>query len=311
VLALRPRLSDTAHLTEFWNSGRHAPGEQHMINIVLANPTQELQVLSAPTRDSHGQVTGRLWMVSDVTREREVDRLKSEFVSIVSHELRTPLTSILGYTELILARKFTPNEQREFIETIYTQAAHLSKLVDDLLDTSRIESGRMKLNCWMVTLRQVISELANQLAHLEHHRLLIRMVDQLPPVYVDRDKVKQILLNLITNAIKYSPHGGEIELTVQEDGELPDDHPPGRWLIISVRDQGIGIAPEDLERIWERFYRVDNTNTRSIGGTGLGLSIARGLVELHGGRIWAESVVGQGSIFSFTLPVASGMGRVE
>jgi signal transduction histidine kinase len=311
VLLLRPRLADPAHLTEFWASGLHVPGEQHMINIVLTNPTQELQLLSAPTRDSMGQVTGRLWMVHDVTHEREVDRLKSEFISIVSHELRTPLTSILGYTELLLARKFAPHEQREFIETIYGQAAHLSKLVDDLLDTSRIESGRMKLNCWMVALRQVISEMANQLAHLKHHRLLIRMAGHLPPVYIDRDKIKQVLFNLITNAIKYSPQGGEIELAVQEDGALPAEHPPGRWLIVSVRDQGIGIASEDLDRIWERFYRVDNTNTRSIGGTGLGLSIARGLVELHGGRIWAESVLDEGSTFSFTLPVATDIAKLD
>jgi signal transduction histidine kinase len=175
-----------------------------------------------------------------------------------------------------------------------------------------MESGRLKLNCWIVEIRRVILELTNQLGQLDRHRLLIHMTDPLPPVYVDRDKIKQVLFNLVTNAIKYSPNGGEIELAVQAtDTEsqsatlLPEGHPAGEWVIVSVRDQGIGIAEEDIPHVWERFYRVDNSNTRRIGGTGLGLHIARSLVELHGGRIWLESEVGKGSIFFFTLPVAT------
>lgn len=308
--ALLPRLPDPLRITEFCADGQRNPDKVLMNTVRLNNPTQELQVLSVPTRDSLGQITGRLWAVSDVTREREVDRLKNEFVSIVSHELRTPLTSILGYTELLLARDFAPDDQRQFIKTVYDQATHLSQLVEDLLGVSRLDAGKVKLNRWVVALRQVIAELTNQLnAQLDRHRLLIRLADPLPPVYVDRDKVKQIFFNLLTNAIKYSPQGGEIELVVQEASQLPPDHPAGRWLLVSVRDQGIGIAPEDLPRIWERFYRVDNTNTRRIGGTGLGLSITRALVELHGGRIWAESVLNKGSVFSFTLPVATEMAR--
>jgi signal transduction histidine kinase/putative methionine-R-sulfoxide reductase with GAF domain len=311
VDALLPRLPDPLHLVDFCTQGEHAPGDTQMINLRLTNPSQDVHVLSVPTRDSLNQITGRLWVVNDVTREREIDRLKNEFVSIVSHELRTPLTSILGYTELLLARNFSPSEQRQFIQTVYDQATHLSKLVEDLLSVSRLEAGKVKLSCWMVSLRQIIAELTSQIGQLERHRLLIRMADPVPPVYVDRDKVKQILFNLITNAIKYSPDGGEIELVVQEiqpdrhiPPGLPDDHPDGRWLVVSVRDEGIGIGAEDLQRIWDRFYRVDNTNTRRIGGTGLGLSIARSLVELHGGRIWVESKAGTGSTFSFTLPVA-------
>jgi signal transduction histidine kinase len=163
----------------------------------------------------------------------------------------------------------------------------------------------------VVSLRQLIGELTAQLnIHLSvRHRLVIHIPQQLPPAYVDRDKVKQILFNLLINAAKDSPRGGEIALSIDETSALPADHPPGRFLLLSVRDQGIGIAPEDLPRIWERFYRVDNTNTRRIGGTGLGLSITRALVELHGGRIWAESVVGKGTSFFFTLPVATELVR--
>ncbi len=316
INVLLPRLPDPLRLTEFCADEQRTPGEVQITTVRLVNPTQELHVLSVPTQDRHCQNTGRLWAVSDVTREREVDRLKNEFVSIVSHELRTPLTSILGYTELLLARDFAPDDQKQFIQTVYDQATHLSQLVEDLLGVSRLDAGKVKLNRWVISLRQVIAELTNQLnAQLERHRLLIRLENDLPPVFVDRDKVKQILFNLLTNAIKYSPDGGEVELVVEEtrptrvQTTLPPDHPPGRWVVVSVRDQGLGIAPEDVSRIWERFYRVDNTNTRRIGGTGLGLSITRGLVELHGGRIWVESTVGEGSIFSFTLPVATEMER--
>lgn len=313
VPLLLARLDDPLGLTDFCATGQSSPTEVQTTTVLLHEPHQELQVLSVPTRDSQGHLTGRLWVVSDVTREREADRLKSEFMSVVSHELRTPLTSILGYTELLLARAFAPDEQREFVKTVYNEASHLSQIVEDLLGFSRLETGNVKLNQWVVSVRQLIGELTPHLnIHLSNrHRLVIHIPNQLPPAYVDRDKVKQILFNLLTNAAKYSPRGGEISLSVEETADLPADHPPGRFLLLAVRDQGIGIAPEDQPHIWERFYRVDNSNTRRIGGTGLGLSITRALVELHGGRIWVESVLGKGSRFLFTLPVATEMARRE
>jgi signal transduction histidine kinase len=309
---LLPRLTDPLALTDFVSEGQRAPERTQQLSVRLSNPTQELQVLSVPTRDSQHVLTGRLWAVTDVTREREVDRLKSEFVSIVSHELRTPLTSILGYTELLLNREFGNDERRQFINTVYVEAGRLSQLVEDLLGVSRLEAGKVKLNRWQVSLQQVVSELTTQLnTQLAQHRMLIALDDPLPPVWVDRDKVKQILFNLLNNAIKYSPDGGQITLEVREarPNDLPAEHPPGRWVLLVVRDQGLGIAAEDLPRIWDRFYRVDNTNTRRIGGTGLGLSITRALVELHGGRIWVTSTLNLGSNFFFTLPVANELTR--
>jgi len=307
VALVLARLNDPMGLNDFCANGQSNPTEVQTITLRLRDPHQELDVLSVPTRDSMGQLTGRLWLVSDVTRERESDRLKSEFISVVSHELRTPLTSILGYTELLLAREFAPAEQREFVKTVYNEANHLSQMVEDMLGISRLEAGTVKLNQWVVSVRQLINEMTAQLNHhlSTRHRMVIDISDQLPPAYIDRDKVKQVLFNLLINAAKYSPRGGEIGLTVSEAVELPEDHPPGRFLLVRVHDQGIGIPAEDLPRIWERFYRVDNTNTRRIGGTGLGLAITRALVELHGGRIWAESVVGKGSTFLFTLPIAT------
>jgi signal transduction histidine kinase len=309
VPLLIQRLADPLGLTEFCTTGQSNPTDIQATTVRLRNPNQELQLLSVPTRDTIGELTGRLLVVSDVTREREADRLKTEFVSVVSHELRTPLTSILGYTELLLAREFAPTEQREFVQTVYNEANHLSQIVEDLLGFSRLEAGTVRLNQWTVSLRQLITELTSQLnIHLsQRHRMVIDMPEKLPPANIDRDKVKQVLYNLLTNAAKYSPRGGQITLVIAEAEleMLPADHPQGRFLRISVSDQGLGIPPEDLPRIWDRFYRVDNSNTRRIGGTGLGLSIAKALVELHGGRIWAESVAGKGSTFSFTVPVAT------
>jgi signal transduction histidine kinase len=311
VPMLLARLKDPLALTDFCAEGQTKPAEIQRMIIVLHDPHQELEALSAPTRDSQGRLTGRLWVVNDVTRERQADRLKNEFISVVSHELRTPLTSILGYSELLMARDFAPDEQREFVKTIYNEANHLSQIVEDLLGMSRLESGTVKLNQWVVSLRQLIGELTAQITMqlTSNHRLVLDIPQQLPPAYVDRDKVKQILFNLLTNATKYSPQGGEIVLKIEEATQLPKDHPPGRFLLLSVSDQGIGIGPEDLPKIWERFYRVDNSNTRRIGGTGLGLSITRSLVELHGGRIWVESELNKGSTFSCTLPIATEMVR--
>lgn len=308
VETLLPRLQEPLKLTEFCSAGQRAPGEVQRLNVRLANPTQELRVLSVPTRDSQRQLTGRLWAVTDVTRETESERLKTEFVSIVSHELRTPLTSILGYTELLLNREFSPDERTQFINTVYVEAGRLSQLVEDLLNFSRLEAGKVKLSPWITSLSTIVHELTTQLnTQLKRHRLLLTVGDPLPPVFIDRDKIKQVIFNLLTNAIKYSPSGGEIGLAIREAAgdDLPADHPTGRWVLVGISDQGIGIAPEDLGRIWERFYRVDNTNTRRIGGTGLGLSISKALVELHGGRIWARSEQGKGSKFIFTLPVAT------
>jgi signal transduction histidine kinase/putative methionine-R-sulfoxide reductase with GAF domain len=310
VPLILPRLVDPMQLTEFSAVGQQHPQQVQQANLRLQNPHQELEIRSVPTLDSLGRITGRLWAVSDVTREREVERLKSEFVSVVSHELRTPLTSILGYTELLMARDFPPDERKLFVATVYNQAQQLQQLVEDLLGISRLDAGQVKLNRWHTSIAQIIKDIPSQLhAQIgERHRMVIRPPqEQAPPLYVDKDKVRQILVNLLSNAVKYSPAGGEIELAVEapRPRSLPEDHPPGRFMLFSVRDQGLGIAKEDQQRIWERFYRVDNSNTRQIGGTGLGLSITRALVELHGGRIWVVSEPGRGSIFRFTLPVAT------
>jgi signal transduction histidine kinase len=320
---LLSRLPDPLAFSDLFTNAAEQPSEAL---LALQNPWQELRLLIVPVRDALGLQAGFLLAADDVTREREVDRLQSEFVSVVSHELRTPLTSILGYTELLLAREFDPSERREFIQTVYKEADHLSSLVEDLLNVSRLDAGKIKLERWIMALPKLVRELVAQLnteLDVERHRMLLDVPDNLPPIYADRDRVRQILSNLLSNAIKYSPEGGEVVLqatvlqrpagnaTLSNRPASAPPLPPEPAMLISVRDRGIGIPQHELTRIFERFYRVDNSNTRRIGGTGLGLAITRALVELHGGRIWAESTPGEGSTFYVTLPLATEMLRTR
>jgi signal transduction histidine kinase len=311
---LLPRLIDPLAFSDTFTRAITAPAETV---VALQSPWQELQLVLIPVRDALGMAAGFLLAVNDVTREREVDRLKSEFVSVVSHELRTPLTSILGYTELLLARDFEASERKEFIQTVHKEAEHLSNLVEDLLNVSRLDAGKVKLERWVISLPKLVRELVAQLnaeLDVERHRLLLDVPETLPPIYADRDRVRQILSNLLSNAIKYSPEGGEVVLHASALRRPPVSAPPlppEPALLISVRDQGIGIPPQEIDRIFQRFYRVDNSNTRRIGGTGLGLAITKALIELHGGRIWAESTPGEGSTFLFTLPIATEMLRTR
>lgn len=329
------RLGDPLAFSDLFTNSN---GATHSASLALTNPWQELRIMFIPVRDTLDLQSGYLLALDDMTREREVDRLKSEFVSVVSHELRTPLTSILGYTELLLAREFDPSERREFIQTVYKEAEHLSSLVEDLLNVSRLDAGKIKLERWVIALPKLVRELVAQLnaeLDVKRHRVLLDVPDALPPIFADRDRVRQILTNLLSNAIKYSPDGGEVALQAAvlrqssaRDGQPPALSfpgmaplvqlpasapvlPPEPALLISVRDRGIGIPQHELSRIFERFYRVDNSNTRRIGGTGLGLAITRALVELHGGRIWADSVPGEGSTFWVTLPLATEVMRTR
>ncbi|MEY2845247.1 MAG: hypothetical protein RL076_793 [Chloroflexota bacterium] len=302
-----PRFHDSAAFSDFCTKGQATPDQEFAIHLKLRNPHQELSIMSVPTRDSSEQITGRLWVIHDLTREKEADRLKTEFTSMVSHELRTPLTSIMGYSDILLTREFSADDQRRFLKILRQEAENLDNLVNDILDFARIEANTVRINRWTVPLQELSGDLSRQLQRqhvFDKHTITVDIASDTPPVHADKDRVRQIITNLLTNAAKYSPEGGEIVMRIRELTDLPDQHPTGRFVCISVTDTGIGIAPDHLQRIWDRFMRVDNSNTKSIGGTGLGLSIVKGLVELQGGRVWATSVLNKGSTFSFTLPVA-------
>ena len=254
-------------------------------------------VSSAPILDPGGRVVGGVDVIRDVSREREIDEVKSALISTVSHELRTPLTLIHGFAELLVLRDMPVERQRASAEEILEASKRLARLIDDLLSVSRMESGRLVLDPRPLDLAAVVERMLSPFrAMATTHTLRAKLPGALPVVWGDPDKVEQILTNLVGNAIKYSPEGGEVLVTVEHDEDA---------VRVSVRDQGIGMSPRDMGQLFEKFYRVDRDEVRRAGGTGLGLYITKRLVEMHGGHIWAESWPGVGSVFTFTLPTSA------
>jgi signal transduction histidine kinase len=231
---------------------------------------------------------------------QEANRLKTEFVSMVSHELRTPLTSIQGYAELLLEDERIGGEERESLTIVRKNADRLLGLINDLLDLSRIEAGRVDLHRTSLDLARLISEVARSLRPLieaKRQQLKLDLGDALPAVWADANRVTQILTNLISNAHKYTLVDGSITVAAR-----PDDG----FVRVDVSDTGIGLSPEDQAQLFTKFFRANDRSSQAIGGTGLGLVITRLLVELHGGRITVSSAPGQGSTFSFFLPALEG-----
>jgi signal transduction histidine kinase/CHASE3 domain sensor protein len=261
-------------------------------------------VSSAPIFDARGRVVGGVDVIRDVSKEREIDEVKSALISTVSHELRTPLTLIHGFAELLVLRDMAPERQRSSAVEILDASRRLARLIDDLLSVSRMESGRLVLDPRPLDLAAVVERILSPFrAMAAKHTIRTKLPPSLPVVWGDPDKVEQILTNLVGNAIKYSPGGGEVLVAVEHDGDTVQ---------VSVRDQGIGMSPRDMGQLFEKFYRVDREEVRRAGGTGLGLYITKRLVEMHGGRLWAESWPGVGSVFRFTLPTSdelAGSGR--
>jgi len=261
-------------------------------------------VSSAPIFDAGGRVIGGVDVIRDVSKEREIDEVKSALISTVSHELRTPLTLIHGFAELLVLRDLPAERQRSSAVEILDASRRLARLIDDLLSVSRMESGRLVLDPRPLDLGTVVERILSPFrAMAARHTLRAKLPGGLPVVWGDPDKVEQILTNLVGNAIKYSPGGGEVLVTVEYDGDS---------VLVSVRDQGIGMSPRDMGQLFEKFYRVDRDEVRRAGGTGLGLYITKRLVEMHGGRLWADSWPGVGSVFHFTLPTSdalAGSGR--
>ena len=256
-----------------------------------------LAVGFAPVKLPFTDQPGTVVVLRDITREAEVDRMKSEFVSIVSHELRTPMTVIKGYVELLLTgTSTTPETQHDFLEIIRTNADRLSDMVNELLDVSRIEAGKVSMNFQPVAVRSAIHEVATMLQKSFDDRgiqLNLNLPDGLPDVPADPGRLAQILTNLFSNALKYTLEG-HVDVSA---------HVVEGFVQVDVADSGIGMSEDDQAKLFTRFFRASTARTHEISGTGLGLSITRSLVEMHGGHIWVKSTIGRGSTFSFTLPV--------
>ena len=279
------------------NPADHAPGAFTAERLQIGDRVVSVHV--APVVMG-AEYLGTVSVFRDITVTVEADRAKSEFVSTVSHELRTPMTSIKGYADLLMmgAVGELEEQQRHFVRIICNNADRLTGLVNDLLDISRIESGRVRLNPLAVSIPDIVDQVVSMLAGRAQARELamrIDVADGLPAAWGDPDRVTQILTNLVGNALQYTPSGGSITVSARESEGM---------LAVSVADTGIGIAPSHLSKIFDRFFRADDPFVQESPGTGLGLAITRSLVEMHGGEIWVESEVGAGSVFTFTLPLA-------
>jgi two-component system phosphate regulon sensor histidine kinase PhoR len=281
---------------------------QREIEIVTSDDAfdaSQPRIFQAQTAFVHGErdgmpvVMGAVAIFNDITEIRNVERMKTAFVSTVSHELRTPLTSIKGFISTLLQDTegyFGQEERTEFYQIIDSECDRLRRLIEDLLNVSRIESGRA-LQMYYTTFDPAAatqSVLQSQRFYTDKHPLKLEVEGEIPLVTGDSDKFDQILTNLVSNAIKYSPSGGEVTVRMSADD---------MWLHVSVSDQGIGIPADKLVRVFEKFERIDNRDTRQAGGTGIGLFLVKHLVELHGGTILVESEIGKGSTFIFEIPL--------
>jgi PAS domain S-box-containing protein len=225
----------------------------------------------------------------------ELNQAKSDFISIVSHEFRTPLTVIQGFSEMLRDEEIDPEEIKEYAGDINNEAVRLNRMINELLDLERMESGRMTLHRQAINLNAVITEVIERMRpNAPGHTFCLALDPNLPIFEGDQDKLVQVLTNLLHNAVKYSPDGGEIVVAGHVEGPLAH---------VEVRDQGLGIPTEALETIFERYARVESAANRHIQGTGLGLPIVRQIVEMHGGQVWVESSLGAGSVFHFTIPL--------
>lgn len=271
-------------------------------NMHLESITSAYDALQAKNRELEAS---NLQLVESNARLRELDTLKSNFLATVSHELRTPLTSVIGYSEMLLEGLAGPlaAEQREYVTTIMEKGESLLHLISGILDISKIEKGGIQeLNRQVVRPESVLDAITTVRPQAQKKDLTLDVVvaPDLPDIYVDTYKVRQVLLNLLSNAVKFTLQGGRI--TVSVDLESADG--PGTWVRYAVEDTGIGIPADKLDRVFDVFFQVDNSSTREYGGTGLGLSIVRSFVESHGGSVRVQSVPGQGSTFSFTMPTS-------
>ncbi len=253
-----------------------------------------IRVNASPIRDADGKMTGVIASASDVTQREEMEQMKDTLMSTVSHELRTPLASLMGFAELMLQRDYSPEKRQEFLRIIHGQSVRLSNLIDDFLDIQRIESGREMYEMRGFDLQPLLESTRALFEVVEHHLVLEH---PLAPMLVraDPDRIGQVLTNLVSNAIKFSPPGSTITIGARSQaGEV----------IVWVTDQGIGIAAEVLPKLFAKFFRASDTGARGVGGTGLGLALVREIVQAHGGRVWVESQAGLGSTFYFSLPTA-------
>jgi two-component system phosphate regulon sensor histidine kinase PhoR len=274
-------------------------GETFRTDIKLSLPTTRFYTLSlGPVRSKDGLVQGIVAVLSDITQLKEMDQMKTDLMSMVTHEIRTPLATVRGFAQILLKGGIGNEKSSEFLEIINRQSNRLVNLVNDFLDITRIESGRQVVTKGPVDLDKLIKNAVADLKPLADEKNISLQYQQLPTpipeIFGDRNLVEQVLINLLSNAIKYSPKGAWARVSVaQRNGHMA----------VSVQDNGLGIPKESVSRLFEKFYRVRNDDRKDIIGTGLGLSLAKQIIDVHGGTISVESEHGEGSKFTFTIPI--------
>jgi signal transduction histidine kinase len=259
-----------------------------------------LSLSEAVMRDPLGVVAGRIFAFRDISADRMVEQVKSDFVAAVSHELRTPLTSIYGFAETLLRQDipFREDERRTFIGFIASESERLTEIVDQLLNVARLDAGDLQVELGRIDVASVVSELVETVEEsgvMNSHRFEIDLPDEPLAAEADPDKVRQIFNILVENALRYSPGGGTVTVGARRNDDRVE---------VRVADEGIGIPAAERERIFRKFYRAESAARDGAAGTGLGLFIAKELVTAMGGRIWVDSTEGEGSSFSFELPAA-------
>ena len=255
-----------------------------------------MNVFFAPFKNESDRPNGVIAVIQDITEHVRLDNMQKEFVADVSHELKTPITSIMGYADTLLEGEYDKETQDKFLNVIASEARRMARLVTDLLTLSRYDSNQNKVRKESFDLGELVKKCQDKLAieiKKKNHTVNSFVTADVPPVYADRDDIERVVLNILTNSIKYTPEGGEIKIYV---GFVYND------AYIKIFDNGIGIPEEDLSRIFERFYRVDKARTREMGGTGLGLSIAKEILDKNGGSIDIKSTVGQGTEVVIRIP---------
>jgi len=257
----------------------------------------------SPLLDVNGQLVNIIANVRDITQIREAEEMKSTFISVISHELRTPVALIKGYASTLRREDANWDKEtlRESLAVIEEESDRLDALIRNLLDVSRLQAGQMKLDKSDVRIDKMAERVINDFrTQTARHHFVLDFPKDFPVVQADHERLRQVLTNLLSNAIKYSPDGGQIMVSGRFDDE---------WVYVAVTDQGIGIPANERERIFDRFYRVESALSRRTQGAGLGLYLVKSVIDAHGGRIWVDSVPGQGSTFVFTLPRDEGSQR--
>jgi signal transduction histidine kinase len=286
------RASDTAFkdVIEAYFNQSIPPFQKRISRISLSGEMKHYECYVNPIIDEGADtLRGHLFGFRDRTEEERIDEMKNEFVSIISHEIRTPLSSIMGFIEILATRNVTEDKRAKYVETIHKESMRLSNLINDFLDLQRLDSGRHAFHFQTLNAAHLLGEIVDQWQGKDNHEIELHILDESPFIHGDEERLKQVFHNLISNSIKYSPDKSKIDVFVERENGC---------VFIKIQDYGLGIPADALDKLFARFYRVDNSDRRKIGGTGLGLSIVKEIVEAHHGKVLVESALGEGSIFT-------------